>query len=535
MTRHLIRTPITFALAAALLATGLILDGHAIAPASTLAASRIPAPEFVSGRILVRFRSDTPAAEVASLEKATTAREVGRIDAIDVRILNVPLGAEDAVVTALSKNPAVAFAERDAVARATNTPNDPWWPNEWGPVKTRSPQAWDLSVGAPSVVVAVLDTGIDFTQPDLQGKTVAGWDVVNNDSDPTDDNGHGTNTAGIVSAATNNATGVAAYCWTCAIMPVKVLGSNGSGSMSNVAAGVTWATDHGARVINMSLGGTTDSSTLASAVSYAHSHGVVIVAAAGNYGTTSKVYPAAEPYVIGVAATDSTDTLYTWSTYGSWVKLAAPGCNLTTGRSSWYGTFCGTSSSAPAVAGIAGLAAAYAPGATNTQIEGALESTAVNIGSVVAYGRIDAYGALQALGGGSSPSPTPAPSPTPTPTPAPTPAPTPSPTPTPTSTPSSTTGTTTTASYRGSLSSKQTQRAYGFTVSAGTMNAAVDFSGPPALDLTIVASDGTVIGHVNGGSVLTLATAVQGSSYTVIVSDDGTKANFRLTVSYPSP
>jgi subtilisin family serine protease len=134
-------------------------------------------------------------------------------------------------------------------------------------------------------------------------------------------------------------------------------------------------------------------------VQYAHSHGVVIVAAAGNYGTTTQVYPAAYPEVLGVAGTDGSDQRYSWSSYGSWVKLAAPGCNFTTGTSAWYGTFCGTSSAAPVVAGLAGLAVSYAPLASNTEIEQALESSAVKVGSTVQYGRVDAYGALLALGG----------------------------------------------------------------------------------------------------------------------------------------
>jgi hypothetical protein len=184
-------------------------------------------------------------------------------------------------------------------------------------------------------------------------------------------------------------------------MPVKVIDSGGAGTSASVANGITWATDHGARVISMSLGFTSSSSTLQSAVQYAHNHGVVIVAAAGNYGTTSPVYPAAYPEVLGVAGTDGSDQIYSWSSYGSWVKLAAPGCNYATGTNAWYGTFCGTSSAAPALAGIAGLAISYAPLASNVQIEQALESSALNIGPSLQYGRVDAYAALLALGSSS--------------------------------------------------------------------------------------------------------------------------------------
>src|SRR5207247_9986405 len=188
-------------------------------------------------------------------------------------------------------------------------------------------------------------------------------------------------------------------------------------------------------VIRMSLTGTTGTSALLRAVAYAHSKRVILVAAAGNSGTATQTYPAAYPEVLGVAGSDPNDGLYAWSSYGAWVKLAAPGCNYTTGRSGWFGSFCGTSAAAPAVAGIAGLALSYAGAATNTAVEAALESTAVKISAPVAYGRVDAYAALLALGGSSAASPTPTPAPTVNPTPAPTPTVAPSPTPAPTPTP----------------------------------------------------------------------------------------------------
>ncbi|MDX6550654.1 MAG: thermitase, partial [Gaiellales bacterium] len=240
----------------------------------------------------------------------------------------------------------MAYAERNPTVESFATPNDSWWQSEWGPVKVNAPRAWDTTTGSSATIVAVVDTGVDFGQPDLQGAFVSGYDTVNHDSDPTDDDGHGTYTAGIVGARSNNGIGVAGYCWACSIMPMKGLGTAGSGTLSDAANAVTWAADHGARVISMSWGTTSDSSTLSSAMAYAHSKGAVLVAAAGNYGTTAKVYPAAYPSVIGVAGTDTSDSLYSWSSYGSWVKVSAPGCNYTTGRNGWYGMFCGTSSAA---------------------------------------------------------------------------------------------------------------------------------------------------------------------------------------------
>ena len=535
--------PGTFLVGLALVALTLLpgATGPAPSPPVPVAASSA-GTGFVPGEVLVKYRTGTSPQEMDRVQRALGAQAVSHVPGLGVRVLRVPSGAEDALVAALARNPSVQFAERNPLVIATGTPNDPWWPNEWGETKVRAPQAWEITTGSASVAVAVLDTGIDFGQPDLQGKIVAGRDIVNNDADPSDDNGHGTYTAGVVGAATNNGLGVAAYCWGCSIMPVKVLGADGSGSMSNVAAGITWATDHGARVISMSLGGTSSSSTLASAVKYAHDHGVVLVAAAGNYGTSSPVYPAAYPEVLGVAGTDPNDALYSWSSYGSWVSLAAPGCNVTTGRNAWYGTFCGTSSAAPVVAAIAGLAVSLAPSTTNAAVEAALESTAAPIGGSVAYGRVDALATLQAVGGSNTsltasptPSPTASPSPSPTPTPSPTASPSPTATPTPSPTPTASPTSTSTATYRGSLSRKTPERQYALTVGAGALAASVDFTGPPALTLTVRGPDGATVGSVSGGGVLTLTVTAAGGTYTCVVADDGSKANFRLTVQYPTP
>jgi len=251
-------------------------------------------------------------------------------------------------------------------------------------------------------VIAVPFKNKDNTHPDLQSLLVAGYDLVNNDSSPTDDNGHGTAVAGIAGAASNNNTGLAGMCWSCALMPVKVLGSNGSGDYATLANGITWATDHGADVISMSLVGSTDSSTLHSAVQYAHSHGVVLVSAAGNFGSSTPYYPAAYPEVLGVAGTDDTNALYSWSDYGSWVKIAAPGCNDATMLNATYGTLCGTSAATPLAAGVVGLLRSAYPSATNAHVEAALESSAVKVGTTVACGRIDAAAALSAMATGST-------------------------------------------------------------------------------------------------------------------------------------
>jgi thermitase len=370
-----------------------------IGPATSAPASRVGLARYAPGRLLVKFEPHAGRSEIAAAIKSAGGVSSSVIPALDVHIVSVAPKRLQESLSSLRAAPSVQYAERDAFGILMDTtPNDYWWPNEWSQVKVGAPKAWDLTRGSANVTIAILDTGVDPGQPDLQGAFVPGWNTLANSSDTTDTNGHGTLVASVALARSNNAIGIASYCWTCSLMPVKVLDTN-AGTISSVASGITWATDHGARVISMSLGFTSSSSTLQSAVQYAYSHNVLLVAAAGNYGNTAPVYPAAYSQVLGVAGTDGSDQLYSWSDYGSWVKLAAPGCNFAAGMNSWYGTFCGTSSAAPALAGIAGLLASYAPESSNAQIEQALESSAASLGGVVQYGRVDAYKAMVALGG----------------------------------------------------------------------------------------------------------------------------------------
>lgn len=395
------------------------------------------------GQILVKFREGTPQ-YVVDLNLANhNANIKSRLEKLNVLVVNVPQSQEDIIISALSRIPSVEFAEPDFVAHALATTSDPYLSQQWGMFKVQAaassgPSAWDVTTGSASVKIAILDTGIDQDHPDVSPKIVVNRNFT---TSPTVDDkyGHGTHVGGIAAAVTNNSTGVAGLGYNSALMNGKVLDDNGSGYYSWIANGIIWATDNGAKVINMSLGGSRGSSTLANAVNYAVANGVVVVAAAGNSGNSSRTYPAYYSGVIAVAATDSNDAKASWSSYGSWVDVAAPGVNIYStfpnhpykiNKSLNYDYGSGTSMATPHVAGLAGLVWATGICATNSCVRSQIENNADAIsgtGSYWTYGRINAY---KSVGGSSlSPSPSPSPSSSPTPTPSPTPSPSPSPSP----------------------------------------------------------------------------------------------------------
>jgi subtilisin family serine protease len=348
------------------------------------------------------------ARQVSAFETSLGATTLASLSEIDANVIGVASTHSAAAIAALSAFPGVRYAQLDGRAFALGTPNDAFWPQEWSEEITHAPQAWDLTSGLPSVVVAEVDTGVDPAQPDLAGRVLPGFNFVDSNSNASDDNGHGTAVAGVIAAQGNNHIGTAGYCWQCRILPVKVLGSDGGGLDSNVAEGILWAVDQGARVINASLGSLTDDLTLAAAARYAAAHNVLLVAAAGNNGSATLEYPAALPDVLSVSASDQNDQPYSFSNTGA--DLAAPGENVTTGLEGSYVSFLGTSSAAPVVSGIAALGFAAAPNATIAQVAQALETTAVPSPSTI-YGRVDAYGTLTQLApqltpaAGASPAP----------------------------------------------------------------------------------------------------------------------------------
>jgi hypothetical protein len=303
------------------------------------------------------------------------------------------------------------------------------------------PAAWDLTMGHPSVVVAILDTGVDIQHEDLVGgiwtnpreipgnsidddgngfvDDIHGWNFAQGSNSVADDHGHGTHVAGTAAARTNNAIGIAGMAGGATIMPVKVFPPppNVIGTYEDLIMGIIYATDNGARVINMSLGATSYSRGEEAAVDYAWAHGVVVVAAAGNQGSNVYHYPAAHPNAMAVAATDASDQRAYFSNWGDFVDVAAPGNWVySTMRGNNYGAMSGTSMASPHVAGLAALLFSLNPQLTNAQVREIIEQNADDRGAAgwdpnFGHGRINGRRALAAV----QPPPQPSPSPTPHP------------------------------------------------------------------------------------------------------------------------
>jgi thermitase len=281
------------------------------------------------------------------------------------------------------------------------TPNDPYWTQQWAPTKIQADYAWNTTQGNHTILVAVIDTGIDYTHPDLTANYVPlGYDWVNNDNNPIDDNGHGTHCAGIIAAQTNNTIGIAGLAQV-RIMAEKGLNSIGNGYDDDLANAIIHAVDQGANILSNSWGGTESSELLHDAIKYAYNHGVLIVAAAGNAASTYKHYPAAYDEVIAVTATTSFDLPAPFTSFGDWAELGAPGVSiLSTMPGNYYDLKGGTSMACPHVAGLAALIWSQFPKASRDWIRAQLRFTADDLGEpgfdvYYGYGRINAKKAVE--------------------------------------------------------------------------------------------------------------------------------------------
>jgi subtilisin family serine protease len=353
-------------------------------------------------QLLVKFRSTTSGALRADVLDGANADPSGTVRRLGVTVVTVDAAAAGEALATLRASGTVAYAERDVIVHATGTvtPTDPLFAgNAWPYTNTAITSAWSTGTGGP-VTVAVVDSGVKAAVGELSGSVLPGYNAIDGSTNAADDFGHGTKVASLIAGHANNGIGSAGVCWGCRILPVKVLDSYGSGSSSGIAAGITWAADHGAKVINLSVGGGYDQ-TEANAVAYARSMQAVVVASAGNNSNTTTMYPAGLPGVISVAASDASDNRYGFSSYGSWVLVAAPGCATAQTMGGTFATFCGTSAAAPIVSGIAALALSDKPSATAEQVTQAIiQNTDPVPSAYLSNGRVNAAKALSALGVG---------------------------------------------------------------------------------------------------------------------------------------
>jgi len=313
---------------------------------------------------------------------------------------------EQAVET-LSTVAGVEFVEPNRYRETYVVPNDPSFASQWGLAKINCPGAWDRTTGVSSIVVAVIDTGVDLDHQELAPLLLAGADLVDLGPNPTpppgfrfegdftgvdnvpqDEVGHGTHVAGTIACLSNNGVGVAGVTWNCRILPVRVLARivnvsdatdvRGVGSAADIAAGIRWAVDHGARVLNLSLGGSSDTQVERDAIAYAVANGAVVCAAMGNGGTMAgPSFPGAYPDVVAVGAIDQADHRASFSQVGPHIDLAGPGVGiLSTVWDNGYATYSGTSMATPHVAGVAALVLSINPQLTGPQAADILRQSA---------------------------------------------------------------------------------------------------------------------------------------------------------------
>lgn len=311
----------------------------------------------------------------------------------------------------------IEYAEPNYIYYISTLPNDVDYAQQWAHQNMESELAWDIETGNSGITIAVIDTGVEWNHPDLAANIwnnsdeiingidddnngfiddIRGWDFVNNDANPIDDEGHGTHVSGIAAAVSNNSIGVAGMCWNCRIMPVKSLDSSGQGSSEDAADAIIYAANNSANILSMSFVGYTYSNLIKDALDYAYSKGVVLIAAAGNENADNLSYPAGYDNVISVSAINNTNSKAYFSNYGGWVDIAAPGVDILSTYHGLYIRETGTSMAAPYVSGVAALLLSKDPTLSQEEIREIIKNSAkpINSPSYMGYGRINAYNAF---------------------------------------------------------------------------------------------------------------------------------------------
>ncbi len=417
-----------------ILIIGLAGQATAALPAPGIREELLESDRYMPQEILVKFKEVVEPETIARVVAKYQMTESPMSSGADFKRLMIPTGKTVMqMIHVLRKYPEVEYAEPNYLAQACSIPNDPYYPLQWnldnaqyGGINMEG--AWEMETGSPNVIVAILDTGVAYEDyngyhlaPDLaQTHFVPGYDFVNDDAHPNDDNGHGTHIAGIIAQSTNNGIGAAGIAFNCSIMPIKVLGKYSEGTCADGVAALRWAVDHGANVINLSLTSSEPSQAWRDALAYAYERGVTVVAAAGNEGSGQVEYPAAyNDYVMAVGATQYDESVASYSNWGTALDLVAPGGNVVVDQNGdghddgivqqtlspnslsdfEYRSVHGTSEAAAHVSGVAALLISH--GVTNPRdVRGALQQTAEDHGAPgwderYGWGTIDAAAALR--------------------------------------------------------------------------------------------------------------------------------------------
>lgn len=360
-------------------------------------------PLYIQDELLLQPKAGVKEEKVKEIIKGLGASVIGEIPQIRVKHIRVPAHALERVRDALSRNPQINYVEYNYLAEPSIAPSDTFYPYQWHHPKISAPQGWDITTGSNNVVIAILDTGVDPSHPDLSTKILPGYNFYDNNTDTRDVHGHGTAVAGTAAAISNNGSGVAGVAWQNPIMPLRISAPDGWATYSAMASAIIYAVDRGAKIINLSYGGTSSSSTLQNAINYAWNKGAIVFASAGNSSTDIPTYPAACNNAVAVSATTSNDTIASFSNYGTWVDISAPGLGIyTTLNGGGYGSKSGTSFSSPIAAGLAALIMSANPSLTNRDVVEIMKMNADDLGALgfdpyYGYGRINVYRSLMAV------------------------------------------------------------------------------------------------------------------------------------------
>ncbi|MED4268253.1 S8 family peptidase [Priestia megaterium] len=355
-----------------------------------------PPTAFEPNQLIIKFNENVCEHKATEIHRKNKCEILEKNNRLGFHLVSTTKNVKK-LIDIYNKLDEVEYVEPNYIFKASYVPNDSFYPFQYGPQKVQAPSAWDVTRSNSGIKIAIVDTGVQLNHPDLTSKLFPGYNFVDGNTNPNDGNGHGTHVAGIAAAATNNVSGIAGMAPLASILPLRALDNTGNGTLNNIANAIIYAADQGAQVINLSLGGSQGSVTLENAINYAWGKGSVILAAAGNEGTNTLTYPAYYENAIAVASTDSNDQRSSFSNYGTWVEVAAPGSNiLSTYIGSNYAYLSGTSMACPHVAGLAALLAAQ--GKNNVEIREDIQSTAdpiLGTGSYWTYGRINANRAVR--------------------------------------------------------------------------------------------------------------------------------------------